>query len=137
MKNSVYNELVARVKKNEGFSAEAYLDPLGYPTFGYGSRKIREKYADLNMQDDLRECISAVEGYIENEAISIDEFRIGILSEMAYQLGFAGLLKFRKMWRAIRDMDYEKAAAEMKDSLWFRQTPVRAGNLADKMFRGY
>jgi len=137
MKNSIFNELKERVKKNEGFSTEAYLDSLGYPTFGYGSRKIREKYADLNMQDDLRECVGLVEGYIVNEKISVDEFRIGILSEMAYQLGFAGLLKFKKMWRAIRDMDYDKAAAEMKDSLWFRQTPVRAGNLADKMARGY
>lgn len=137
MKNSVYNELKERVKRNEGFSAEAYLDSLGYPTFGYGSRKIREKYADLNMQDDLKECIALVEGYVENEKISVDEFRIGILSEMAYQLGFTGLLKFKKMWAAIRNMDYGKAAAEMKNSLWFKQTPVRAGNLAEKMKQGY
>lgn len=99
MKNSVYNELKERVKRNEGFSAEAYLDSLGYPTFGYGSRKIREKYADLNMQDDLKECIALVEGYVENEKISVDEFRIGILSEMAYQLGFTGLLKFKRCGR--------------------------------------
>lgn len=136
MKNSIFNELKERVKKNEGFSAEAYLDSLGYPTFGYGSRKIREKYADLNMQDDLRECVALVEGYIANEGISIDEFRVGILAEMAYQMGFKGVLGFKKMWRALRDMDYVTAAAEMKNSRWFKQTPVRAGSLADKMKKG-
>lgn len=137
MKNSVYNDLKERIKKHEGFRAEAYLDSLGYPTFGYGSRRIREKYADLNMQDDLKECIALVEGYIENEQISVDEFRIGILSEMAYQLGFKGVLGFKKMWKAIKNMDYTEAAAQMKESRWFKQTPVRAGELACKMERGY
>lgn len=136
MLSSVYKNLVERVKKNEGFRAEAYLDSLGYPTFGYGSRTIREKYADLNMQDDLKDCIALVEGYIANEGISIDEFRVGILAEMAYQMGFMGVLSFKKMWRALRDMDYERAAAEMKNSRWFKQTPVRAGSLADKMKKG-
>ena len=75
-------------------------------------------------------------GYIANEGISIDEFRVGILAEMAYQMGFMGVLGFKKMWRALRDMDYVTAAAEMKDSRWFKQTPVRAGSLADKMKKG-
>lgn len=137
MKNSVYNDLKERIKKHEGFRAEAYLDSLGYPTFGYGSRRIREKYADLNMQDDLKECIALVEGYIENEQISVDEFRIGILAEMTYQLGFQGVIGFKKMWKALRKMDYTEAAAQMKESRWFKQTPVRAGELACKMERGY
>lgn len=137
MLTSVYKNLVERVKKNEGFRADAYLDSLGYPTFGYGSRTIREKYADLNMQDDLKECIALVEGHLSKEGISLDEFRIGVLSEMAYQLGFKGLLGFKKMWRALRDMDYVTAAAEMKDSRWFKQTPVRAGSLSEKMKKGF
>ena len=137
MKPSMYQNLVSNIKKHEGFRAEAYLDSLGYPTFGYGSRKIREKYADMNMQDDLKECIDLIEGYIQNEGISLDEFRVCILSEMAYQLGFQGVLGFKKMWRAIRDMDYETAAAEMKDSRWFRQTPTRSADLANKMMKGY
>lgn len=137
MKNSIYNDLKERIKKNEGFREEVYIDSLGYPTFGYGSRKIREKYADLNMQDDLKECISLIEKYVEKEGISIDEFRIGILSEMVYQLGYSGVLKFKKMWKAIKDMNYDIASAEMKNSLWFKQTPIRAGDLALKMKRGY
>lgn len=137
MKPSMYQYLVSNIKKHEGFKAEAYLDSLGYPTFGYGSRKIREKYADMNMQDDLKECICLIEGYIQNEGISLDEFRICILSEMAYQLGFQGVLGFKKMWKAIREMDYTKASEEMKSSRWHKQTPARCEYLAGLMLRGF
>lgn len=137
MKRLIYENLKERIKKNEGFRAKPYFDSLGVGTIGYGITYVTEKEADLLLTNRLMDCVALVEGYIENEKISVDDFRIGILSEMAYQLGFAGLLNFKKMWRAVRDMDYDKAAAEMKDSLWFKQTPVRAGNLADKMARGY
>lgn len=137
MKRLDYESLKERIKKNEGFRAKPYFDSLGVGTIGYGITWITENEADMLLSARLQESIGLVEGYIENEGISIDDFRLGILAEMVYQLGFHGLLKFKKMWRAIRDMDYEAAAAEMKDSRWFKQTPVRAGNLADKMARGY
>lgn len=136
MKRSIYENLKERIKKNEGFRAKPYFDSLGLGTIGYGTTYITEKEADCLLANRLMNCVALVEGYVENEEISVDDFRIGILAEMAYQLGFAGLLKFKKMWAAIRNMDYGKAAAEMKDSLWFKQTPVRAGNLADKMEKG-
>ena len=137
MLNSVYRDLTERVKKHEGFMERPYLDSLGVGTVGYGFTYLKKEECDKILDNRLKEATGLVEGYLSNEEISLDDFRIGILVEMTFQLGFKGVLCFKKMWRAIRDMDYETASKEMKDSRWFKQTPVRAGELALKMERGY
>ena len=137
MLNSTYHELTDRVKLHEGFREKPYFDSLGIGTIGYGFTYLKKEECNKILDNRLKECVGLIEGYLSNERISLDDFRVAILVEMTFQLGFKGVLAFKKMWRAIRDMDYETAAAEMKDSRWFKQTPVRAGNLADKMARGY
>ena len=54
---------------------------------------------------------------------------------MAYQMGVAGCLGFRNMWKAIRERDWVKAHAEALDSEWARNkegrgTPERARRVA-------
>ena len=106
------------------------------PTIGYGTTSVSEYEAEWLLRHRLRECVELVTGYLENEHISLDEFRKKILCEMCYQLGFKGLLRFKKMFKAIRDFDYEAASREMLDSAWHRQTPVRCEYLAKKMREG-
>lgn len=137
MLNSNFHELTDRVKLHEGFRDKPYFDSLGVGTIGYGFTYLKKEECDKILDNRLKECVGLVEGYLANENISLDDFRVAILVEMTFQLGFKGVLAFKKMWRAIHEMDYETAAAEMKNSRWFKQTPVRAGNLADKMARGY
>ena len=137
MLNSVYRDLTERVKKHEGFMERVYFDSLGVGTIGYGFTYLKKEECDRILDNRLKEATGLVEGYLANEGISLDDFRIGILVEMTFQLGFKGVLCFKKMWRAIRDMDYERAAEEMKDSRWFRQTPTRSADLANKMMKGY
>lgn len=137
MLNSTFHELTDRVKIHEGFRDKPYFDSLGIGTIGYGFTYLKKEECDKILDNRLKECVGLIEGYLANENISLDDFRVAILVEMTFQIGFKGVLGFKKMWHAIREMDYETAAAEMKDSRWFKQTPVRAGNLADKMARGY
>lgn len=137
MLNSTYRELTERVKKHEGFREKPYFDSLSVGTIGYGFTYLKKEECDKILDNRLKECCGLIEGYLTNECISLDDFRVGILVEMTFQLGFKGVLGFKKMWHAIRDMDYKRAAEEMKDSRWFRQTPVRSADLANKMERGY
>lgn len=137
MLNSVYRDLTERVKKHEGFMERPYFDSLGVGTIGYGFTYLKKEECDKILDNRLKEATGLVEGYLANEGISLDDFRVGILVEMTFQIGFKGVLYFKKMWRAIREMDYSEAARQMKDSRWFKQTPVRAGDLANKMERGY
>lgn len=136
MLNSVYHNLTERVKLHEGFREKPYFDSLGIGTIGYGFTYLKKEECDKILDNRLKEATGLIEGYLANEGISLDDFRVGILVEMTFQLGFKGVLGFKKMWKAIREMDYTKASEEMKNSRWFKQTPVRAGHLADKMMKG-
>ena len=42
-------------------------------------------------------------------------------------------MKFKKMWQALRDKDYEEAANQMIDSAWHKQTTSRCESLASVM----
>ncbi|EGN0376262.1 glycoside hydrolase family protein, partial [Escherichia coli] len=44
---------------------------------------------------------------------------------MVFQLGLAGVKKFKKMLKALEDKNYSEAIKQCKDSLWYRQTPNR------------
>ena len=60
-----------------------------------------------------------------------------VLANMGYQLGVGGLMGFKRMLAALERGDYEAAAREMLDSKWAkRDTPARAGRLAERMRRG-
>lgn len=131
--------LVDSVKEHEGLRLEAYQDSLGHWTIGYGTNlevmEISEETAEAWLTEalaDVSDSLDTVHGFPD-----LDSDRQDILIEMAYQLGIAGLLRFRLLWTAIRGGDYDRAADEMLDSRWAReQTPVRARTLAERMRGG-
>jgi lysozyme len=123
----------------EGFRAHAYYCSEGYPTIGIGW-KIGSKGQSLDdfkamtisesaalaqcnyeceyVTSVLSECISNWE--------SLGHQRRCVLISMAYQMGLAGLMKFKKMIAAIEAGDFVEAAAQGKDSTWASQTRDRA-----------
>ena len=58
-----------------------------------------------------------------------------IVARMIYQMGYAGVSKFKNMLKALTQVppDYERAAREMLDSRWAAQTSDRANHEADRM----
>lgn len=56
-----------------------------------------------------------------------------VLINMAFNLGLAGLLKFRNTLRYISEKNYDRAALNMTLSLWFRQVGNRAVELVWRM----
>lgn len=67
---------------------------------------------------------------------SLSEARQMVLVSMAYQMGTGGLARFPKFLAAVQRGDYAKAANEMRDSLWAKQTPARCERLAKMMEEG-
>ena len=55
---------------------------------------------------------------------------------MAFQMGLAGLLSFKRTLASIAAGDYEQASREMLDSKWASQTPKRAQRTAYMMRYG-
>jgi lysozyme len=62
--------------------------------------------------------------------------RQAVLMNMAFQLGIAGLMKFKSTLAFIEAGDYENASANMLKSLWAKQTPNRASEMAQQMRTG-
>jgi lysozyme len=52
---------------------------------------------------------------------------------MVFQLGKTGVSKFKNMFAALKEYDYTRAAAEMINSAWYRQTPSRCEDLSELM----
>lgn len=125
------------IKIEESFRAKPYYCSEHYPTIGYGE-KVGDKYAPLpNLIRTKDEATKFVRDKIDKIIYQLatakplawskcNEQRKAILISMTYQLGFAGLMAFQKMWACIERSDFEGAAKEMVNSRWFVQTKNRA-----------
>ena len=56
-----------------------------------------------------------------------------ILINMAFNMGLKGLLGFRNTLQFISQKNYEQAARNMSQSLWYRQVGARAKELVERM----
>jgi lysozyme len=131
------------IELEEGWRDKPYYCSEGYPTVGYGF-KIGEQFAPLPeftlprpAGDAWLSCnIRTLRKALGNRVELLNDARQAIILSMCYQLGVEGCFKFKKMWRAIENDDYEAAAKEMLDSKWAKQTPSRAARHEQVMRTG-
>jgi len=132
-------DLEREVADDEGFRAHLYKCTAGAWSIGYGTNVqdgITREEALLLMRHRLGKVVAALESRVPFWAKLTDERR-RVLANMGYQLGVGGLMGFKRMLAALERGDYEAAAREMLDSKWAkRDTPGRAGRLAERMRRG-
>ena len=135
------------LKFEEGYRERPYHCSEGYPTIGIGT-KIGPKNADLTLyQFKVSESVAKM--MLDDELMSIrkelvkhrwytdlDSHRQDIIKSMCYQMGVAGVFKFKKMIKALEVKDWEEAARQALDSLWAKQTPDRAKRHADVLLTG-
>ncbi len=65
----------------------------------------------------------------------LDEVRRAVLLDMSYNLGTAGLLKFKNTLRHLQARQFEEAAEEMLRSVWALQVGKREGQRAWRLAR--
>ena len=105
-----------RIRQHEGFRDTMYACSMGHATIGYGHlvlpsddfvegvaypKEDLEKLFDMDFNQALQ---SADELLTEIESNHIVR---GVICEMCFQLGKPRVMKFKKMWQALRDKDYE------------------------------
>ena len=143
----ITDELKARIRDHEGCVETVYLDSLGLATVGIGhlvqpheKERFKEgvilstdEIEDLFLIDLNRACAGAEQliGKMYKGEKRLPQEIEHVIVEMVFQLGETGVSKFRKMWKALSDGDRKEAAAQMKDSRWHSQTPVRCEALAE------
>ena len=138
-----YDKLLESVKRHEGFRNSVYEDTLGKRTVGFGhlcvedhwedGKKYDKVYLEKILEDDLQYAINQGEGMCKDLKVS-DDAKFLII-EMIFQLGSAGIQKFRRMWSALGEdpPNYKEASVQMLDSRWAKQTPNRAQEMAGHM----
>ena len=135
-------EIKQRIKEHEGFRDTVYSDSLGFATIGYGhlvlptdnfvegttyDKETLEEVFDNDFKiahDSANELLADIE---HNHIVK------GVIIEMCFQLGKPRVMKFKKMWEALKNNDLETASKEMIDSNWYRQTKKRCETLASTM----
>ena len=121
----------------EGFEAEEYICPAGYPTIGHGRNldvypledhepvPMTEEHSRLftaSLLKDVRLSLMVYYPWLVEQPPAV---RI-LLTDMAFNIGGNGLSKFKKMLAALKAKDYKAAAYELKDSKYYTQTGRRA-----------
>ena len=141
--NNPLHQLVAQLKRDEGVEATVYQDHLGFWTIGVGrlvdKRKpgagLRPNEIDYLLRNDIADRLAALERAIPWFG-KLDDARQGVLVNMAFQMGTAGLLGFKNTLTLVAAGRYEEAAQRMLQSKWATQTPARAKRLAEQMKTG-
>lgn len=141
MSRNVKN-LQDQLRLDEGEVLHEYKDHLGFSTIGIGrlidKRKgggITKEESTYLFQNDLKKKRAELEARIP-WMNKLDEARQGVLLNMAFQMGVAGLLGFVNTLDMVKRGDYAAAATGMLNSKWATQTPERARRLSTQMRTG-
>jgi len=128
--------IVELLLEEERFVKHAYEDSLGYLTIGIGRLIDKRKGGGLSYEEGLyllHNDIDEKEEELDHRLPwwrELDENRRTVILAMAFQMGVAGLLKFKQTLEAIRSCNWDEAGVRMRRSLWYRQTPSRAERMA-------
>ena len=123
-----------RLIAHEGMKRFAYKDTKGYITAGIG----RCLETGIGKGLTVEECLYLLRNDIEDfrQQLSVhnwftiqDTVRQDALVELAFNMGTANLLKFKRTIAALIKKDYVVASAELFDSLW--ATQVGKNRVAD------
>ena len=129
-----------QIQAHEGLRLHPYLDTQQSLTIGWG-RSLSEKgisleEADIMLNNDIEMAQIQYEKLPRDIRSQCNNVRKDIITEMIFQMGLTGTLKFRKMFIAVKNGHYDQAADEMIASLWYHQTPRRCRGMSNAMRSG-
>jgi len=141
--------LFEQLKFEEGLRLRAYLCPARKKTIGYGHNldakplyegnkipdEITKDIAEVLLHDDVERTMDMLDA-IWPGFISLHGARRDACINMAFQLGVARFMGFRKMCDALDKSDWERAHFEALNSYWARQTPERAARVSSQFITG-
>ena len=121
---------------DEGVIPYVYQDHLGYWTIGRGilvdrrkgGKLFPEEIAFIN-QNRMARILAGVKDEPWYPAVAGDPVRLAAILNMQFQLGSGSDEEFVTSFGHIARRDWKNAAANMRKSLWARQTPARAARV--------
>ena len=132
-------EIKQRIKDHEGYRNTVYSDSLGKSTIGYGHLLLATDHFVEGVEYSKKELDDLFDKAFDTACkeadkiireIPLNHIAKGVIIEMCFQLGAPRTLKFKKMWLALVEQDFNEAANQMIDSIWHKQTKSRCESLA-------
>ena len=141
--------------RHEGIRLYIYEDTVGIPTIGVGRnladkglsdqelqylglghikqlKTITEEQAMYLLDNDIDDVFRELKQYLPWVQDQPDTVKL-VLSDMCFNLGINGLLKFKNTLRMIRERNYREASENMLYSKWARQVKGRAIELSNML----
>ena len=135
------SDLVRLLTLHEGRRAFPYLDTAGRLTIGVGrnltDRGLADDEVDHLLANDIALAKSICGDQFGAAFAGASKARRHALVSMAFNLGGPRLAGFTRLRAAVKDGDWDEAAAEALDSRWAIQTGRRATEVAAMLRRGY
>ena len=135
--------LTKSLKTDEGFRDHIYLDKYGKPTGGWGhyfkvGSLLPLAICEMLFMQDLLEAIENYYRIPENLTQHFNRARQKVIIQMLFNLGYNGVMGFKKMWKYAEVGAFAGVAMEMLDSKWAREdVGSRADELAEIMRDGH
>jgi lysozyme len=153
------SKIIAMLEVHEGLRLKTYSCTAGYNTIGIGRNLdtnplSKKERADLEARgvdcsdpanmilstkgdayylllNDLQSVYTKLRAQIPRFA-ELSQVRQDVLADMAYNMGVAGLMRFKKMFEALETAlqtgDHRPVVAQMLNSKWARQLGKEEGN---------
>ena len=135
MRNDLFSK---HLEWAEGRRAFPYMDSVGKITIGVGrnldDRGLSQLEIDLLKSNDMASAVedaSTLPYFAE-----LDDVRQVVIADMVFNMGIKRFRGFINTNKALESHDYERAANEMVDSRWYRQTKRRAVRNVEMMRTG-
>ena len=137
--------IINQLKIDEGFTASAFWDNKQW-TYGYGccapgqSSTISEETATILLGRRVDQAIQEFHEIFADQPM--DDVRQGALVNMVFNLGKAGVEGLHNMVAAIKADNWDEAADQAMDSLWYRQlknsggAPGRSNRIVEELRKG-
>ncbi len=138
MTPDAFAAVLAQVKQDEGFRRHLYFDTTGHRTIGYGfniDAGITEDQATALVTIALTDWLEEVTSTLPWTA-TLDDVRLGVVLQLAFNLGQAGLLTFHQMLGALEAGNYRVAALALTASAAAHQEPARVARWAQQLTTG-
>jgi len=126
--------LMRSIQDHEGYVGHPYQDSRGLWTAGWGHLLVGVTSLEQHKEwltSDILSAYEIAERYGRDVWQSLKPEQREVLIEMAFQLGNR-LWEFQRMRAAMGVRDDLGVAREMRDSVWFDQTPQRVEDLIKK-----
>jgi lysozyme len=132
-------DIYEQLRRDESVRKFPYRDTVGKLTIGVGrnlnGKGLSDEEIEHLLENDIREITIEANGKLPWFP-ALDGVRQGVILNMIFNMGFAGLEKFPRFLQAVAQGEWETAADEMRDSEWARQVGDRAVRLEEQMRTG-